>query len=138
MVSMKQFRLSSARPRVETGYTLIEVLISMAIFSIGILAVAAMVRSTTHNTTMGNVLTQATMLARDKIEELKRITDISTLADGVENNIDASGNPGGIYRREWDISNGPTADSRKIVVTVSWTRENQTRSVALTTLLIGI
>jgi len=135
---MKKLKLGFAWSCADTGYTLIEVLVAMAIFSIGILAVAAMVQSTTDNTTKGNILTQATMLARDKIEDLKRITDVSTLADGVENNIDASGNPGGIYRREWDISNGPTADSRQIVVTVSWTRENQTRSVVLTTLHIGI
>jgi type IV pilus assembly protein PilV len=135
---MKKFKLSFAWSGPDPGYSLIEVLVAMAIFSIGILAVASMVQSTTRNNTKGNVLTQATMLARGKIEELKRITDVSTLADGVEDNIDASGSPGGIYRREWDISNGPTADSRKIVVTVSWTRENQTRSVILTTLLIGI
>jgi len=135
---MKKFKLSFAWSSADTGYSLIEVLVAMAIFSIGILAVASMVQSTTRNNTKGNVLTQATMLARGKIEELKRITDVSTLADGAEDNIDASGSPGGIYRREWDISNGPTAGSRKIVVTVSWTRENQTRSVVLTTLLIGI
>jgi prepilin-type N-terminal cleavage/methylation domain-containing protein len=135
---MKKFKFSSAWSHADTGYSLIEVLISMAIFSIGILAVGAMIQSTADNTTKGNVLTQATMLARDKIEELKRIKDVSTLADGVENNIDASGNPGGIYRREWDISPGPTADSRQIVVSVSWTRENKTRSVVLTTLHIGI
>jgi prepilin-type N-terminal cleavage/methylation domain-containing protein len=135
---MKKFKLSFARSRADAGYSLIEVLIAMAIFSIGILAVATMIQSTADNTTRGNVLTQATMLARDKIEELKRITDVATLVDGAEDNIDAAGSPGGIYRREWDISNGPTADSRKIVVTVSWTRENQTRSVALTTLHIGI
>lgn len=135
---MKKFKLSFAWSSADTGYSLIEVLVAMAIFSIGILAVASMVQSTTRNNTKGNVLTQATMLARGKIEELKRITDVSTLVDGVEDNIDASGSPGGIYRREWDISNGPTTGSRKIVVTVSWTRENQTRSVVLTTLLIGI
>lgn len=135
---MKKFKHILAGSNADTGYSLIEVLIAMAIFSVGILAVATMILSTTENTSGGNFLTQATMLARDKIEELKRIKDVATLADGVEDNIDDSGNPGGIYRREWDISNGPTTDSRKIVVTVSWTRDNKPRSVVLTTLHIGI
>ena len=135
---MKTFKLSVAGSHTDRGYSLIEVLVAMAIFSVGVLAVATMILSTTENTTGGNLLTQATMLARDKIEELKRIKDVAALADGVEDNIDDSGNPGGIYRREWDISNGPTADSRKIEVTVSWTRENKPKSVVLTTLHLGI
>ena len=118
----------------DQAYTLIEVLIAMAVFSIGCLAVAALVMSTTRNNTNSNILTEATMLARSKIEEKKREADTGSLSLGVETetDIDTQGNPGGIYTRECDVS--AAGDSRQIQVTVSWTRDGRNRSVVMTTL----
>ena len=64
----------------ESGYLLIEILIAMAIFAIGFLAVGTMVLSTTRNNTTSNISTQATMLAIEKLEELKSI-DIADMVD---------------------------------------------------------
>ena len=61
------------RPACSSGFTLIEVMIALAIFSIGILAVGSMQLWSTKNNTTGNVTTQATMLAREKIEFLKSL-----------------------------------------------------------------
>ena len=121
----------------QKGFTLIEVIFTMAIFAIGILAVTSLMFSATRNNTKGNIMTQATMLARDKIEDLKRVSDVATLADGVETNINDQGNPGGIYTRIWTITPTGLPNCRQIDVTVSWTREGRTRSVALTTLTKG-
>jgi len=119
------------------GFSLIEVLIAMAIFSIGCLAVGTMILGTTRNNTNGNILTQATMLARAKIEETKRAADAGTLTDGqeTETNIDEQGNPGGIYTRICGISS--VGDSRLVQVTVRWTRLGQSQSVVLRTLNQG-
>lgn len=117
------------------GFSLIEVLIAMAIFSIGCLAVGTMILGTTRNNTNGNILTQATMLARAKLEEKKRAADAGNLTaadDEAIANIDMQGNAGGIYNYECDVS--PQGDSLRIQVTVSWTRRGQSRSVVLTTL----
>ena len=99
---MKTFKWKPVLPGANQGFTLIEVLIAMAIFSIGILAVGTLILSTTRNNTNGNILTQATMLARAKIEEKKREADAGALTHGTETetNIDMQGNPGGIYTRE--------------------------------------
>jgi type II secretion system protein I len=132
--AMKTFKWKPVLPGADQGFSLIEVLIAMAIFSIGILAVGTLILSTTRNNTNGNILTQATMLARAKIEEKKREADTGSLSVGAETetNIDEQGNPGGIYTYECDIS--PEGDSQRIQVTVSWTRRGQSRSVVLTTL----
>ena len=58
----------------EKGLTMIEVLISMAIFAIGFLAIAGLVAATAKNNTTGNTLTQATMLARARVEYLKTLS----------------------------------------------------------------
>ena len=122
------------------GFTLIEILIAVAIFSIGILGVAKMQLWNVKNTTTGNLTTMATMLGRGQIEELKGVSDVSTLADGADpdNPIDADGNPGGIFTREWTVTNplGGSA-TRRIDVEVSWSRQGKNRSVVLTTITRG-
>jgi type IV pilus assembly protein PilV len=123
------------------GFTLIETMIAMAIFSIGMLAVAQMQLSSSRNTTTGNLTTVAAMLARDKMEELKS-EEISSLATGSYNDpnnpVDQNGNSGGIFTRSWTITNplGGT-DSRQILVSVRFSRRGQTRGVELETITRG-
>jgi type IV pilus assembly protein PilV len=122
------------------GFTLIEVLIAMAIFSIGILAVASMQLWNTKNNTTGNITTLATLLARDQMEQLKNVSDVTTLASDADPNnpIDENGNPGGIFTRSWVVTNplGGSA-TRQIQVTVSWTKGGPNRSVVLTSITRG-
>ncbi len=132
---MKEHKWKAVLPGADQAYTLIEVLVAMAIFSIGILAVGTLILSTTRNNTNSNILTEATMLARAKIEEKKREADAGPLSNGTETetNIDTQGNPG-IYRRECVISPPDANGNQQIQVTVSWTRQGKDRNVVLTTL----
>ena len=139
---MKTDHTNTTVSKKSRGFTLIEVMIAMAIFAIGILAVGSMQLSSTKNNTTGNITTQAAMLARQKIEELKTVADVTTLTNGTtpdpNNPIDVDGNPGGIYTREWNVSNplgGNT--SRRIEVKVSWNRRGQNRRVVLESITRG-
>jgi prepilin-type N-terminal cleavage/methylation domain-containing protein len=119
----------------QSGYTLIEVLIALAIFSIGILALVSLQLSTARNTKTGRVVSQATMLARDQMESLRRVADVTTLSSGSETNVDAQGNPGGIFDRSWTISNPlGGGNTRQITVAVSWKHNKENRSVELSTI----
>ena len=135
---MKIFKWKPVLAGAGQGFTLLEILIAMAIFSIGILAVGTMIMTTTRQNTDGNIITQATMLARSKIEEKKREADAGTLSVGVEteSNINNQGNAGGIYTRVCNVSSS-VGTSRQIQVTVSWTRNGRNRSVVLKTLNKG-
>ena len=111
-----------SRQSKDAGFTLIEVLIGISIFAIGMLAVARMQILTVRNTSVGNVTSQATMLANQKMEELKTVA-FDDLNNEVENNIDPDGNPGGIYNRTTTIlaPTGVLADHvRQIQVQVQW------------------
>ncbi len=124
----------------ERGFSLIEVMIALVIFSIGILAVAQLQFWNIRNNTTGNITTMATLLARQKMEELKSRADVTTLNSDADadNPINADGSAGGIFTRTWTVSNplgGST--SRHLAVTVSWSRRGQNRSVVLTSMTRG-
>jgi type IV pilus assembly protein PilV len=126
----------------QKGFMLIESLIAIAIFSIGFLAVATLVLSAARNNTNGNILTQANMLARQSLEQLKNTPDITTLPSdsttNTESGIDANGDPGGIYTRTTTIEDTLGFNtSRAVEVTVNWTRRGQNRSVVLSTITKG-
>ena len=117
--------MKRVQPRlsVESGFTLIEILIGISIFAIGMLAVAKMQMATVRNTTLGNVISQATMLANQKMEEIKTTSFDDLVANEVENNLDPEGNAGGIFNRTTTIVTPPDplgAHVRQVAVQVQW------------------
>jgi prepilin-type N-terminal cleavage/methylation domain-containing protein len=116
----------------DTGLTLIEVVISMAIFAIGFLAIAGLVVATTKNNTTGNMLTEATMLARAKVEYLKTLplNQLET-ACPVDMEPEIIRN---IYRRKCEVSYIPTTTTIKtVIVTIGWKRSGKQRAIILQT-----
>lgn len=115
------------------GYMLIEALIAIAIFSIGFMAVATLVFSASRNNINGNIITQANMFAREKMEELKSKTDLTEL-DALE----APETVGSMYTRSWTASDPLTfGTSRQIQVTVRWTRKGKNHQVVMKTITQG-
>ena len=134
----------------ERGFTLLEVLIAISLFSVGVLAVAAMQGTATRGNRLGNELTQATTLAQMQIETLKS-ADTGNPVDCLvglptalptgnytdpNNPVDEKGDPGGIFTRSWVIA-ANTACSRLVTVTVSWTIGTNTYNVVLSTVTRG-
>jgi prepilin-type N-terminal cleavage/methylation domain-containing protein len=121
--------------RNKKGMTMIEVLMAMAIFAIGFLAIGTMVIWTTRNTTTGNIVTQATMSAREKIEILKTLP-VDQMADECPNGMEPESIPSTIYKHKCTVVED-TSTANIITVTVSWKRQGQERNVELRTLSKG-
>lgn len=125
----------------ERGFTLLEILVAISLFAIGILAVAAMQISAIRGNRLGNEFTQAISLAQMQIEELKS-EDIGSAAlapgnyNDPNNPIDETGANGGIFNRSWVIANY-TANSRSVDVTVAWTAAGAGHNVAVSTITRG-
>jgi len=123
-----------AVPANTRGFSLIELMIAMAILAFGMLAAASMQYSAISNNAKGNIYTQANMLAKIKLEYLKNL-DIHSDELAAGNYTDATPindheQPGGIYSRQWTIAD-LGSQARTITVTVQWTRLGETRSVQL-------
>ena len=132
---MSNYRSAYSALKNTGGRTIIEVLLALAIFTIGFLAVGTLVFSTTRNNTAGNTLTQATMLAREKIEILKTLPPVKMQSQCRDD--PKTERLGGIFKRECDIRDS-FSDSVKILeVTVSWRRQGRHRAVVLKTLTRG-
>ena len=144
------------------GFSLIEVMIGMAILSIGLLAVAAMQTAAVRNNRTGNTYTQATALVRDQMELIKNgdisdeddllnpanlnenDVDWSFTTNDPNNPIDEDGQPGGVYTRSWTIAHyidddGDISDfARTVTVTVTFPFVGDgTRQVSLTSVVTG-
>ena len=132
---MAKYRKKHLLSKNSNGRTMIEVLIAMAIFAIGFLAVGSMVLSTTRNNTTGNIITIATMLAREKIEYLKTLP-LQQMETQCSEDLEAE-HPGGTFERVCDISASFSETVKIIEVTVSWNRRGQNREVVLKTLTRG-
>ena len=104
------------------GFTLIEVLITLAIFSIGILAVAAMQMTSTKGNASSRRITEATALAETQIE---RLIQLPYNHDDLNPANNPHGGPQGAYTVNWnasivDLDADGADDSKTIDVTVSW------------------
>ncbi len=125
----------------KTGFTLLEVLIAISIFAVGILAVATLQVNAIRKNRLGNEVTKATSLAQMQIESLKR-ADINSAAlapgnyDDPNNPIDETEAHGGTFTRSWDIAD-KSAYSRIVTVTVRWTEGGNGHLVALSTVTRG-
>jgi type IV pilus assembly protein PilV len=125
---MKNNYMNKTLSKNNRGFSLLEAVMAMCIFSIGILAVGGLQMWSTKNNTAGNFTTEATMLARQKIEELKVVSNIDDLATG-EDTI-------GIYTRSWEPFDITDTLSR-IEVTVEWTRQGKDYSVQIDSVTRG-
>jgi type IV pilus assembly protein PilV len=120
------------------GFSLIEVVIALAILSIGMLGIAKLQLAAIKNNSTGNIVTQATHLAEIQVERLKNTNDILILNDLTEENLGPDEQTGGIYTRTTTITNPLGGDfSRQIEVRVQWRHMGRSRRVVLRAMTQG-
>ena len=109
------------------GFSIIECLIALSIFSIGILAVATLVLSAIGENGSARRITEATALAEDRLEQL--------LALPYENVI-AGESSEGPYSVSWVVTEDAiVAETKSITVTVNWLYRRKFRDVTVRHLL---
>jgi prepilin-type N-terminal cleavage/methylation domain-containing protein len=119
----------------EQGFTLIEVLMALAIFSIGILAVGSMQLKSTGGSTNARILTEASIWGQDRVETLMSVpyTDPNLTAGGAQ--YTATSGSYDIMWEVWEFGDvtpagvaAPANNTKIIRVTVTG-RDNQRATV---------
>jgi type IV pilus assembly protein PilV len=103
------------------GFSLIEVLVSLVILSISLLALAGLMTTTTKNNAFGGHLTEAATFAQDKLEEFRAMRWESIPLNQTSSDSPMS-RPGVQYERSWIAKlNDKNADIKEIEITIRWT-----------------
>lgn len=134
------------------GFTMIEVLMAMAIFLIGFLAVSSMQISAVNGNKSARMRTSASILASDIVEQLLRCPYESAgcslirpdyveadplslgahpgpaVTDWFDDDPDEGG-PDRAYQVRWVVANGPEENSKEIDVVVRWQKKGKDNSV---------
>ncbi len=130
--------LQGAGRRHHRGFTLIEVLISMTIFSIAILGLAIGASSVMRANQTSYFSTIAVSLAQDKLEELKA-NPATVDAGSCSSNCDSTvpTHDGVAFTRTWVFTEDSPVDGvRRIDVQVEWT-DHMTHTVSISSLVLN-
>jgi general secretion pathway protein I len=110
----------------KAGYSLVELLVAMALFAIAALGLSAGVIMVVRSGVSSDHLTRATILAQDKLEELAALG--SPLTGGTD-----TPQPG--FSRVWTVSSDdPETGVARIDVAVFW-EDGDSQSVSLVTVV---
>ncbi len=120
--------------RQNAGLTLIETLLSLMVFSVGMLGISGLTTVLIHGNSLSQKVTMATILAQDKLEAVKT-DNFNTLANEKETIITDNHRR---YTRMTDVTeNAPKPGMKTVSITVYWsTREADQRHVSLKTIVM--
>jgi len=162
MKTDSKFKIQNSKSRIHSpsGFTLIEVLIGVTIFAVGVLALATMQIATIRGTEQASGTTEAAVVASRTLEILASlpwahadVQNTNTTADGTNYGLDntdagttdAPANPtatglarapvnaaGQTFNVFWNVAPSvPIANTKTVKVTVVYTERGATRRVAV-------
>jgi type IV pilus assembly protein PilV len=112
------------------GFTLIEVLIGLVILAFGLLAIAGMQITSVKGNFFSSNMTQASILAQDRMEVLRNLNwGDAGLSVGTHNDGTISGT---IFARQYAVSIVPGTTMLNITVTVTW-RDSSDHTISFST-----
>lgn len=114
----------------EAGFTLVEVMVALVIFLIGVLGVAGMLVTTIHSNRGGTNRTRADQLLHEKVEEFQS-TSYGAITSGADQDTVA----GVVFTRQWTVTqNDPIANVATIDLSASWSERGLTFEVGTATM----
>jgi prepilin-type N-terminal cleavage/methylation domain-containing protein len=124
------------KDRGEKGFTLLEVMIAIAILTFGILAVASMQTSYMYGNSVAKRLTEGTSWAGNKMEELLAIPDTDAQLSSGTHGPEIMVSGVSRYDVNWEVIDSvdpshPLEDAKLIIVTVTWRDKGIPKSTRL-------
>ncbi|GIW40419.1 MAG: hypothetical protein KatS3mg076_0996 [Candidatus Binatia bacterium] len=107
------------------GFTIVEILVAMAILLVAFLALATLHVSALRATSLARKQTLATILAYERVERFQRLG-----LGAVEPGSETTTIDGQEFSRSWSVSGTP-GESRLVVVNVAWSDPWGTHAIEL-------
>jgi type IV pilus assembly protein PilV len=122
------------------GFSLLEVLLGITVFMIGMLGVTALNISSLKSTTFAGNMSEAVIIAGDRLEKLMGINDFEhgDLTAGDHPDPDNPIGRNGMYTVSWNVViDDPLPERTKTVnVTVEWDIKGTTRTMSMRTIIL--
>ena len=125
---MKRERLMCA----EEGFTLIEIMITLVIISIGLMALSGLQVNAIRGNVFSKRLTTAVSIGEEKLEQIKN-TSYANIQSESSTQINKSNM--NFTRQVTVINNTNPANTKSVKVTVTWTQGSKSYAVPISTLL---
>jgi hypothetical protein len=127
---LRKLRKSMRIARREGGFSLLENLISVAIFSVGILSISMLFTQTMTYSHFSEKFAVAVNLARAELERLKNIPYTNIVPDETTKTVDNVP-----FRLVWEVTeNSPVKSVKKVVMHVYWTDLRKDHEIKIETL----
>ncbi len=116
------------RLRRQGGFSLLEILVTMTVFSLVAAGIAAGTAATIKGNSASRDTSAGAALIHDKVEQLRALDPAASPTDllpGYHNDplnpLNALGRRGGSFMRSWTVTpNTPSLGLAEVVITVSW------------------
>jgi prepilin-type N-terminal cleavage/methylation domain-containing protein len=120
--------MTKRRNRLQAGFTMIEVMIAVLLTAIAVIGIVGLYRVQTRSSGYSRYATEASVLAADKMEQLRTIAVVA--GPGLDTGgVDARGQSPGMFTRSWVVV--ASGAQWKLEVTVGWDDDGTTRTVTL-------
>lgn len=101
--------------------TVVEVMVGLGLMALAVMGLNSLAVSAIRNNLSARLVDNATLLAQQKIEQIKRNGYAgATPGTTVENNLTPAGTTGGGYKRTTTIAAGALGTTRTVTVTITY------------------
>jgi type IV pilus assembly protein PilV len=113
------------------GFTLVESMLTLAIMSVGLLALAGLQITALRGNALSRSMTTAVSIAEQRLEQLKN-TPYSDIQAEAATQVTASNLH---FTRQVTVTNGPLPNTKSVSVLVSWQDQSKTHTLPIATLI---
>jgi prepilin-type N-terminal cleavage/methylation domain-containing protein len=114
-----------------TGFTLVESMLTLAIISVSLLALAGLQITALRGNALSRRITIAASIAEQRIEQLKNTSYANVQAEDATQ-VTASDLH---FTRQVIVTNGPLPNTKSISVLVSWQDQSKTHTLPIATII---
>ena len=113
------------------GFTLVESMLTLAIMSVGLLALAGLQITALRGNDLSRRMTTAIAIAEQSIEQLKN-TPYTNIQTEAASEVTASNLH---FTRQVTVTNGPLPNTKSVSVLVSWQDRSKTHTLPIATII---